>query len=599
MRCVRLRWGTAAVAALIGVLVLPAPADAGRAVTEPCRTVFCAGVSADGMRVVFPFEEELTAGAGKRQIYEWSAGKTRALLPSGLRYWVQLDEVSADGAHVFVTTNLSLTQDDADGFGIDVFDVSAAGIGLISTGPLDPQVGGFVSFVGASPDGGRAFFDSFSPLTSDDHDGCPDLYQRYAGQTTLVAPEPDPPPAPPLCNSVAFGGVSADGSHLFFSSADDLEPADERGEDIYQQVGSTFTRLTTYPEPEGTCVDLVKFVDASSDGGTVLFTTNSPATAEDTDSALDVYKRGPDGAFTLVSRGSDGGSGQCGFGGDRAIALSADGGTAIFETTARLSPADTDSSNDLYSVDAAGTISLLSTGPADPNRDERSPVFPDWLTAVSDDARRVAFETRQPFVAADRDQSMDVYLRSYGTTELVSRGLAAGAKSAAELLGLSADGRAVVFATKGRLTKKDGDKERDVYLRRAGRVLKAATASSKPPRKRHTIVLVSAESIAPRIRVGAKGRLLSSGRAAVRLACPKTEKNGPCRGKVTLGVTRRGKAIGRGGFRIASGRSKRVEVRVRALAGSGRKAVFARVRGIDRLGNGATVVHRVSLLRTS
>lgn len=585
-------------AALIGVLALPTPADAGRAVTGPCRTVFCAGLSADGSRVMFPFEEELIAGAGKHQIYEWSAAKTRALLPSGLRHSVRLDEVSADGAHVFVTTNLSLTPDDGDGFGPDIFDITTGGIALISTGPLDAQTGGFVSFMGASPDGGRAFFDSFSPLTTDDLDGCPDLYQRFAGQTTLVAPEPGPPPAPPLCNSVAFGGVSGDGTHLFFSSADDLEPGDERGEDVYQQVGGTFTRLTTYPEPEGTCADLPRFVDASSDGGTVLFTTNSPVTAEDTDSAFDVYKRRPDGTFVLVSRGSDGGSGQCsGFGGDRAIALSADGTTAIFETTARLSPADTDSSNDLYSADAAAAISLLSTGPTDGNRDERSPVFPDWVTAVSDDARRVAFETRQALVAADRDRSMDVYVRTGARTELASTGpRAAGAKSAAELLGLSADGRVVVFATRGQLTKEDGDKERDVYLRRAERVRKAAGASIVGSRRRHTVVLVSAESIAPRMRIGRKGWLLGSGRAAIRLGCPKAETSGPCRGVVRL-TGGSGKRIGGARFEVRAGRRKAVAVRLRgSFEQSRRSIVRARVRGLDRLGNGAVVQRRVVLL---
>jgi hypothetical protein len=590
-----MRWGMAAIAALVGVLVLPAVADAGRAITGPCRTVFCAGVSADGSRVVFPFEEELSAGAGKRQIYEWSAMKTRALLPSGLSQSVRLDEVSADGTHVFVTTNLSLTPIDADGFGLDVFDISAGGIALISTGPLDAQIGGFVSFMGASPDGGRVLFDSSTPMTSDDLDTCPDLYQRFAGQTTLVAPEPDPPPAPPLCNSVAFGGVSADGSHLFFSSGDDLEPGDERGEDIYQQVGSTFTRLTTYPEPEGTCVDLVRFVDASSDGGTVLFTTNFPATAEDTDSARDVYKRRPDGTFVLISHGNDGGNGQCGpFGGDRAIALSADGATVIFETGARLSPADTDSSNDLYSADAGGATSLLSTGPTDPNRDERSPVFPDWVTAVSDDARQVAFETRQSLVAADRDGSMDVYLRNDGTTELVST----GSKSAVELLGLSADGRAVIFATKGQLTNEDGDKERDVYLRRAARVLKAAAASRAPGPRRHMVVLISAESIAPRMQVGPKGRILRSGRAAVRLACPKTEQSGPCHGAVRIVSATGGRGVGRAGFKVSAGRAKWVALRVHgSLLPSGGMAPIVRVRGVDRLGNGKAVARRVAFPR--
>src|SRR6187402_2068884 len=201
-----MRWGIA-VAALVGCLLAPAGASAGRAVTGPCPTVFCAGISLDGSRVVFPFEEELTAGAGKRQIYERNAGTTRRLLPPSSGYWPSLAGVSADAAHVYITTNLALAPEDTDGVGVDLFDVSAGRAALISTGPLDTQGAGgeMVSFQGSSGDGARVFFDAAPALTPDDLDACPDLYQRFAGQTTLVAPDLDPPP-PPVCASVEFGG---------------------------------------------------------------------------------------------------------------------------------------------------------------------------------------------------------------------------------------------------------------------------------------------------------------------------------------------------------------------------------------------------------
>jgi hypothetical protein len=573
----------AGVAALVGILGVPVVAEAGRAVTGPCRTVFCAGISWDGSRVVFPFEEELTAGAGKRQIYERSGGKIRPLLPPVTGYWPRLDEVSADGAHVFVTTSHSLAPEDADGFGVDVFDVSAGRITLVSIGPLDRQTGGsFVSFMGASRDGGRVFFDAFSRMTSDDLDTCPDLYQRVAGQTSLVAPEPDPPPPPPICSSVAFGGVSADGSHLFFTSAADLESGDESGEDIYQQVGGTLTRLTIYPEPEEGCVDLVKFADASSDGQTVLFTTNVPVAAEDTDTASDVYKRRPDGTFVLVSRGTDGGNGQCGFGGDRPVALSADGATAIFETTARLSPTDTDSSNDLYSANDHGAIELVSTGPTDANADGRANnIFPDWLALASDDAQRVAFETHHRLVAADRDAAIDVYLRAGGQTELISAGLPGKPVGGnAELLALSADGGAIVFTAKEALAPRDLDHERDVYLHRSGQ---------------ERGVLLSGETIAPEMRIAGRGGLLSSGRVGISLACPKSETSGPCHGRLVMKKSRRGPRIGTASFRIASGQRIRVPVRLRhrTLAP---KSAFVRVRGIDALGNAQLVVRKLQIL---
>ena len=571
------------------LLALPAGAWAGRAQTSECPRELCAGVAPDGSRVVFAFGEELTAGVGRSQVYEWTAGRLRAVIPvpPGASASIPGSFVgeSADLQHIFVETALPLATGDLDGGAFDVYDLSGGAATLVSTGPLDgDNASPFMSFMGASPDGARVFFDAFSVLTSDDLDNCPDLYQRSAGQTTLVAPEPDPPPPPPLCNSVAFGGVSADGSHLFFSSADDLEPADERGEDIYQQVGSAFTRLTTYPEPEGSCVDLVRFVDASRDGGTVLFATNSPVTAEDTDSAFDVYKRSPDGTFVLVSHGSDGGSGQCGLGGDRAIALSADGGTAIFETTARLSPADTDSSNDLYSADGNGAISLVSTGRTDPNVDERSVIFPDWVAGVSDDAAHVAFETRQGLVSGDKDNSTDVYMRTNGQTELVSTGpLDRDAKSRAELLGVSGDGSTVVFASTEALAKRDGDAGRDVYRWRSG------------PRGPST-TLLSAETIAPRMRISTHARLLTSGSIKVGLACPKIETHGPCTGRIRLTQGRAGRTLGRGDFRIAAGRTRRIAVRLKdSHLPPG--PLFAHARGADQVGNRSTIVRRVAVVR--
>lgn len=578
-------WGVVAAVALVGMLVLPAVASAGRAVTGPCRTVFCAGVSADGSRVVFPFEEELTAGAGERQIYERSAGNIHPLLPPSTQYWPLLDGISADAAHVFVTTNLALAPEDSDGFAIDVFDIAAGRATLVSTGPLDGPGGGgaFASFMGASPDGSRVFFDSFSPLTPDDLDTCPDLYQRLAGQTTLIAPDPEPP-APPLCSSVQFGGVSADGSHLFFLSENELEPGDEQGDDIYQQVGAALTRLTTYPEPEGGCVDVVKFADASSDGGTVLFTTNAQVAAEDTDSAGDVYKRRPDGTFSLVSRGTDGGTQPCGLGGDRAVALSADGGTAIFETTARLSASDTDSSNDLYGADDSGAIELLSTGPADASVEERSIVFPDWLALASDDAKRVAFETPQRLVAADKDTAPDVYLRAAGQTELISTELpGVKPRGQAELLAVSSDGSVVVYATTEAQVQKDLDRERDVYLRRVGQ---------------ERSVLLSGEAIAPQMQIAKRGRLLRSGRVSVGLSCPKSEVSGPCRGKLLLKRGRNGPRIGGASFRIAPGHRAPASVRLRHRV-SVPKSAFIRVRGIDALENAQIVTQRIQITARS
>jgi hypothetical protein len=309
----------------------------------------------------------------------------------------------------------------------------------------------------------------------------------------------------------------------------------------------------------------------------VLFSTNTAISPEDTDSTFDVYERRPDGSFPLISRGTDGGGGPCGFGGDRPIAISADGTIAIFETRARLSAADADSSNDVYRAQDEAAPLLLSTGPTNPGVDEQSQVFPDWVTAVSADARTVAFETKAQLLAEDRDQSMDVYVNVDGTTRLMSTGpVKGGLGASAELRGLSADGSTVVFATKGRLLPTDLDHDAtDIYLRRV--------ASEQT-------VLVSAEQIAPQMRVAKNGRLLSTGRALVRVACPKAETSGPCHGTVTL--WRGKKRLGRASFRIAAGARAPVSVRLPSSL-TLLRSMRVLVRGADQLGNTRVISRRV------
>jgi hypothetical protein len=584
-----LRQSLAAALALAAAMALPAPAFAGHARTPECPQELCAGISSDGSRVVFPFEEELTPGARGPEVYEWAEGRLRALVasPDGAPHphAVGLDGVSADLSHVFVETDLSLVAEDTDGGLWDIYDLGGPTATLLSTSPLDAARGGvsFTSFAGASADGGRVFFNLMTPFAAEEPGTCWGVYERDGGVTSPIATptKPEEPLPPNVCRSLDFGGVSADGSHVFFSTSRRLIDTDEGEDDIYQRVGGTLLIVTTYPERPGNsnCVDMPRYADASSDGGTVLFATNTAISTEDTDQAFDVYKREPDGSFILVSRGTDGGT-ACGFGGDRAVALSADGGIAIIETRTRLSSADTDSSNDLYRAEDGQAPVLISTGPTDPNADEQSPVFPDWVTDVSSDARTVAFETKQPLVAEDRDRSMDVYVNIAGTTELASKGpIKVGRASAAELLGVSDDGQTVAFATKGRLTGSDLDQHRDVYVRRV--------AGKKT-------LLLSKEEIPPRMRIARNGRLRASGTAVVRVSCPKTETSGPCHGAVTL--TRGKRRLGRSSFTVEPGKRGPVRVRVpKSFSPIRSIRVLARVRGVDRLGNSSVTSGGVRL----
>ena len=374
-------------------------------------------------------------------------------------------------------------------------------------------------------------------------------------------------------------------------------PGDEGGNDLYERAGSTVTLLTTYPDVDGGCVDTPRFGDSSADGRTVLFSTNIRVVPEDQDRTDDVYRRNPDGGFALVSRGTEGppvGGGCAMFEGETPVAISADGATAVFSTRFSLSPEDRDSSTDLYGVAGAGPPALVTTGPTDPNADSQQQ---RWPADVSDDATRVAFETDQPLTAEDTDRRLDVYLRSPGGTELISTGPEAdGGERDSNLVGISGNGRTVAFVTTERMTGEDTDRASDIYVRQVDLVPAArprrATASKLSGASARTL-LVSAESIAPRMGVARRGRLLGPRRAALRLACPKTETTGPCHGSIVM--RSRGSVVARGGFKIRVGAHRWVKLRLQRRIDARRMVARLEVRGFDRLRNGHAVGRRVVL----
>ena len=93
----------------------------------------------------------------------------------------------------------------------------------------------------------------------------------------------------------------------------------------------------------------------------------------------------------------------------------------FIETAEQLVASDTDSSIDVYER-AGGTTTLLSTGPAGGNGSQRRELLKAW----SDGGTRVFFQTAEQLTGSDTDSAVDVYERSGGTTTLVSTGPAGG-----------------------------------------------------------------------------------------------------------------------------------------------------------------------------
>ena len=103
----------------------------------------------------------------------------------------------------------------------------------------------------------------------------------------------------------------------------------------------------------------------------------------------------------------------------------------------------------------------------------------------------------------------------------------------------------------------------------------------------------------PRISIfGAPVRLTEAGVANLRLRCRRSERTGPCSGRLRL-ATRRGVPLGSKRFEVSAGRTKRVRVRLgrrgRALVTGNRVRVQAIVRARDRLGNVARSARVITL----
>jgi hypothetical protein len=210
----------------------------------------------------------------------------------------------------------------------------------------------------------------------------------------------------------------------------------------------------------GNGVGFPKFAGASQDGTRAFFVTDEGIDPADTDGRSDVYEHSG-GVTTLVSTGpSTGGS----FFPDTEFkGTSTDGARVLFTTAKRLVPGDTDNQQDVY-MRSAGTTALLSTGPAGGNGN-----FTAFYGGASEDATRIFFTTGERLVAADMDSEQDVYESSGGTTTLVST-VSSGGNGAfgASYAGVSKDGTRVFFSTAESLLGADTDTNQDLYERAGG-----------------------------------------------------------------------------------------------------------------------------------
>jgi hypothetical protein len=317
----------------------------------------------------------------------------------------------------------------------------------------DPQP---VTLIGLSEDGTRAFFHTTERLVADDTDNLQDVYERAGGTTRLVSAPGAGASGAPATATFPYGGMSADGSHVFFATPESLVSEDTNTEwDVYERFAGV-TRLIL-PTADGT-----GFVGASDDGTIIYVATTSSLDAGDADALSDIY-RITDTAIDLVSgpvAGAIGSPQHVNTLLDAKQAVSNDGDRVFFLTLDNLVPDDVDGLYDVYEA-AAGTVELVSA-PA-PGASSCSCAHVTWGGA-GDDGSRVLFQTYESLTPDENDGQVDVFERSSGTTTLLSDlGPNAGAPQHADFKGMSEDGSHVFFETTENIVGLDGDGLLDVY----------------------------------------------------------------------------------------------------------------------------------------
>jgi len=400
-----------------------------------------AGASADGSKVFFVSEERLAAADtdGSVDIYVRNVNsEATSLVSAGSSscapgcgngaFDVALRGTSPDGSHAYFTTAESLSSADTDAV-VDIYgrNLTSGATTLVSEGGegCAPTCGNGAQvpvFQGSSESGTRVFFSTDEPLVGADTDTATDIYARDLpnGPTILISGGSSP------TLTASFAAATADGLHVFFTTAESLVSEDEdSANDVYEWSSGALDLVTSTAcaSPCGATFNAV-----SDDGNAVLFSTAGKLSGEDTDSSVDIYLQEVGGGSpVLLSRG--GGCGACGNGPEdaRFDRASADASRIVFTSAEVLSSEDGDAEDDIYARDTGSEeTSLVTTSPSycPLKKGNCGATFVD-ASAAGD---RVFFTTVERFTLDDGDDEVDVYERFLGNspsedvTRLISTG---------------------------------------------------------------------------------------------------------------------------------------------------------------------------------
>ncbi len=344
---------------------------------------------------------------------------------------------------------------------------------FVSVDSAEVQRGGENLGPSISADGRYVAFDTNGTYSSaDKNDYITDVYVRdvVAGTTILVSVN--------LAGRAGngdsgFPSISADGRYVAFTSdaTDLLAEESQVNVAVYRRdLAQGITRLVSI-DYEGIPM-LASNPVISGNGRYVLFTSDDPGVAGDTNRKDDVFVRDVvAGVTTRVSVGAGGRQGNGpsggigGFAGQH-YAISFDGRYVAFRSSAtNLVSDDTNADSDVFVRDrVAGTTVRVSVGP---NGEQG---VNGYMPAISAAGDRVVFGSDSTWFADDDNEDTDIFVRDLksGKTELVSRAMTGEPGNGASIWpAISGDGRFVSFRSWANnfMTVWDADGWGQIFLR--------------------------------------------------------------------------------------------------------------------------------------
>ncbi len=320
------------------------------------------------------------------------------------------------------------------------------------------------------------------------------IYRRSGGLTTVLAsPSKRSTPDPEGVKAKVFQSGSADGDRVFFTSSelltDDANTGPSRaGRDLYRYEVSTDTLIDVSAgstDPDG--AEVVGVLGASEDADRIYYVARGRVVSGGAAGEPNVYMWQDDGStdgqtrlIATLDELDVSGAGPYNLSlsiDDRPVRVTPDGRALVFHSTASLTGYRNQGFSEvfIYEADANGGEGQLSCVSCRPNGtpahdDSAVPrsnvaVGGDPARALSEDGRRVFFNSGDALVSQDSDGEHDVYEWEAGRIRLLSVGNAA---APSDFVGASESGDDVFFATRDRLVGQDRDGLLDVYDARVG-----------------------------------------------------------------------------------------------------------------------------------